>query len=98
MRLILALILIAFAFQAEARNKQVVNGTTEQVQTVALTAQEEAEADARDATPIVIPPNSKIAEDRIRADLALKGMVKALAKKFGLTEQQLIDAIKAELP
>lgn len=98
MRIILALLILALAFSSEARTKQVVNAATGQVQVVPLTANEEAEADARDAlVPIKIPDATR-AEDAIKANLALKGMVKALAKKLGLTEQQLLDAIKAELP
>ena len=47
--MIALLFLLLWAFPAEARTKTVVNGTTGQAQTVPLTAQEEAEADARDA-------------------------------------------------
>jgi len=43
------------------------------------------------------PPAPQQAERAITSDAALKGIVRALARRFGLTEQQLIDAIKAEL-
>ena len=96
--MIALLLLLALAFPAEAGNKLVVNGTTGQAQVVPMTAQEQAEADARDANPHVpIPAHTKV-ENQIKDDLALKVIVKALAKKFNLSEQQLIDAIKAELP
>ena len=92
------LALALFAFPAEARNKLVVNGSTGQVQSVPLTVQEEAEADARDANPVIPPTPAATAARTIQDTLALKAIVRALAKKLNLTEQQLIDAIKAELP
>ena len=52
-------------------------------------------------SPPPVPPvqtDADKAAARIAADAPLRGLVKALAKKLNLTEQQLIDAIKAELP
>ena len=92
------LALALFAFPAEARNKLVVNGSTGQVQSVPLTVQEEAEADARDASPVIPPTPAATAARTIQETLALKAIVRVLAKKFNLTEQQLLDAIAAELP
>ena len=95
--MIALLILLLLAFPAEARDKIVVNASTGQTQVVPLTPQEEAEADARDAKPFVSEP--WVADKgRIDGDRALKALVRVLAKKLNLTEQQILDAIKAELP
>ena len=92
------ILLLALAFPAEAGNKLVINGTTGQAQVVPMTAQEQAEANARDA---VIPTgftDAAKAEATLKKEAALIGIVRALAKKLNMTEKQLIDAIKAELP
>ena len=50
--------------------------------------------------PPPAPPisNADRTASEIQGDLTLKAIVKALAKKLGLTEQQLLDAIKSEVP
>ena len=98
MRYILALVALCIAFDAEARTKTVVNAITGQTSVVPLPPTEEAEADARDANPVIPQSPAVEAEREIQNTLSLRAIVRVLAKKFNLTERQLLDAIKAELP
>ena len=74
---------------------KMVNG-----ETVPMTAAEEAQRDSDEAKWAARKPktNASIVENQLRGDHLLVALVGELASRFGISEAELRDAIKARVP